>query len=152
MLSSDWGQPSGHRRSDKPYSNITKDGDGEKAAWTDWVRGMVLVTDSVPFQSEVAGRPQDKKKEPRGEEKNWTGVSSVWEFQALSSQLHILMNCRMLSGHEILLRVMKNQLAQGSQTTRILQFCNFAKGKLRLKVAQGSPSWSCITFHAVAKS
>lgn len=25
---------------------------------------------------------KDKKKEPKGEEKNWTGVSSIWEFQA----------------------------------------------------------------------
>ena len=28
---------------------------------------------------------EDKKKEPKGEEKNWTGVSSIWEFQAASA-------------------------------------------------------------------
>ena len=33
----------------------------------------------------VAQSLEDKKKEPKGEEKNWTGVSSIWEFQAASA-------------------------------------------------------------------
>lgn len=28
------------------------------------------------------GVAKDKKKEPKGEERSWSGVSSVWEFQA----------------------------------------------------------------------
>ncbi|CAJ1339902.1 unnamed protein product [Effrenium voratum] len=35
-----------------------------------------------PEERKRDGNSKDEKKEPKGEERSWTGVSSVWEFQA----------------------------------------------------------------------